>query len=86
MARPEVTGRKADGNTGSARRRPQPRAPPSDFDCLSIDEFCARNSISRQLFYKMKEQMPLSFCIGTRRLITREAADRWRREREKESA
>jgi hypothetical protein len=71
MARPEVTGRKAFNQT-------------ADADAYSVDEFCARHRISPQLFYKLKPQglMPVTFNVGTRVLISREAAAAWRRERE----
>ncbi|TYL72061.1 hypothetical protein [Bradyrhizobium cytisi] len=73
MARPEVTGRK----TTHASPVDQP-------DAYSVDEFCARHRISPQLFYKLRPQglMPLTFNVGTRVLISREAAAAWRRERE----
>ena len=45
-------------------------------------EFCKRHGISPQLFYKFKNQMPATFRVGTRVLISREAAARWRAERE----
>ncbi len=53
-------------------------------DAYSVDEFCARHRISPQLFYKLKPQglMPVTFNVGTRVLISREAADAWRRARE----
>jgi hypothetical protein len=35
-----------------------------------------------QLFYKLRNQMPRTFNVGTRVLISREAAAAWRRERE----
>jgi hypothetical protein len=56
-------------------------------DAFSVEEFCARHRISPQLFYKMKPLglMPLSFKVGTRVLISREAAEAWRRERENAS-
>ena len=76
MARPEVTGRKialldvAD-----------------DADAFTVNEFCARHRISVQLFYKLKPQglMPVTFNVGTRVLISREAAAAWRRARETEA-
>jgi hypothetical protein len=74
MARLEVTGRK-----------PKQRDASDDTDAYSIDEFCSRHRISPQLFYKMKPQglMPRTFNVGTRVLISKEAAAAWRREREK---
>ena len=70
-ARPEVTGRKSAQHDAS-----------DDADAYSIDEFCARHRISVQLFYKLKPQglMPVTFRLGTRVLISREAAAAWRRE------
>ena len=72
MARAEVTGRKPQVNAAD------------HADAFSIDEFCARHRISPQLFYKLKPQglMPVTFNVGTRVLISREAAEAWRRERE----
>jgi hypothetical protein len=72
MARPEVTGRKiALLDTAD------------DADAYSVDEFCARHRISPQLFYKFRKQMPRTFNVGTRVLISKEAAAAWRRERER---
>lgn len=53
-------------------------------DAYSVDEFCTRHRISRTLFYKMKSEglMPATFKLGTRVLISREAAAAWRRARE----
>ena len=72
MARPEVTGRKPQVNAAD------------HADAYSIDEFCARHRISPQLFYKLRPLglMPATFNVGTRVLISREAAAAWRRERE----
>jgi hypothetical protein len=69
MARPEVTGRKLFHKI-------------EDADAFSVDEFCARHRISVQLFYKNRKQMPRTFNVGTRVLISKEAAAAWRCERE----
>lgn len=71
MARPEVTGRKPTHLNAT-----------NDADAYSVDEFCARHRISVQLFYKNREQMPRTFNVGTRVLISKEAAAAWRRDRE----
>jgi hypothetical protein len=71
MARPEVTGRKPTQFNAT-----------DDADAYSVQEFCTRHRISPQLFYKFREQMPVTFNIGSRVLISREAAAAWRRERE----
>jgi hypothetical protein len=72
MVRPEVTGRKATNMTALG-----------DADAYSVDEFCARHRISPQLFYKHRKQMPRTFNVGARVLISKEAAAAWRRERER---
>jgi hypothetical protein len=71
MARPEVTGRKIASLEAA-----------DDVDAFSIEEFCRRHRISVQLFYKNRKQMPRSFKIGSRVLISKEAAAAWRRQRE----
>ena len=74
MARPEVTGRKIALLDVA-----------DDVDAFSVNEFCRRHRISVQLFYKMRDQMPATFNVGTRVLISKEAAARWRAEREQAS-
>jgi hypothetical protein len=72
MARPE-------------KARPEPAA--LDYaDAYSIQEFCQRHRISVQVFYKHPHLMPATFNIGKRRLISREAATRWRAAREAAAA
>jgi len=64
----------------TSRRRPQPLP---QLDCLSIDQFCERHGISRPHYYRLREHglTPVEFRLGTRVLITREAAQAWRAER-----
>jgi len=71
MARPEITGRKSAHLDAAG-----------DADAYSVSEFCARHRISHQTFYKFREQMPVTFRIGSRVLISRESAAAWRRARE----
>jgi predicted DNA-binding transcriptional regulator AlpA len=56
---------------------------------LSIPEFCEAHGISEGMFYKMKKQnrslTPREMKIGTRTLITFEAAAKWLAERESAS-
>ncbi len=78
MARPEVTSGKIAVSGKSAAL--------VDVDAYSVEEFCRRHRISVQAFYKHSDLMPKSFYVGSRRLISREAAAAWRREREKASA
>jgi hypothetical protein len=56
-----------------------------DADAFSVAEFCERHRISIQLFYKNREQMPRTFNVGARVLISKEAAAAWRREREQDA-
>jgi hypothetical protein len=63
--------------------RAKPTIPLDDdeLDCLSVEQFCDRNGFSVKAFYKHFAMMPPSFLVGSRRLITRENNERWRRER-----
>jgi hypothetical protein len=51
-----------------------------DADAFSIREFCRRHGISESFYFKLKEQNcgPREMRIGSRVLISREAAKRWR--------
>ena len=52
---------------------------------MSIRQFCAQHGgISEDLFYKMQREGwgPAVMRVGSRTLISHEAAERWRRERE----
>jgi hypothetical protein len=71
MARPEVTGRKLSAVVAD------------EVDAFSVAEFCRRHRISVQLFYKFKDDMPVTFRVGTRVLVSKESAARWRAERER---
>jgi hypothetical protein len=71
MTRSGITGRKSAHLTAA-----------DDADAFSVGEFCARHRISQQLFYKFRKQMPATFRIGSRVLISRESAAAWRRARE----
>jgi hypothetical protein len=81
--RPEVTARKI-GVKSAKPGAHRVRGPPAtdDADAFSVAEFCRRHGISPQLFYKFKNEMPATFRVGTRVLISKEAAAAWRRERE----
>jgi hypothetical protein len=74
MARPEVTGRKIASLEAA-----------DAVDAFSVEEFCRRHRISVQLFYKNRKQMPRTFNVGTRVLISKEAAAAWRHQREQAS-
>jgi hypothetical protein len=55
---------------------------------FSIDEFCAGHGISRAMFYVLKKtgKAPVEMKVGTRVLISIEAAAAWRRQMEVEAA
>jgi hypothetical protein len=54
---------------------------------FTIKTFCALENISVPMFYKLDQQgeAPDSYYVGTRRLISPEAALRWRRTRERKA-
>jgi hypothetical protein len=75
MARPEVTGKKL---TSLESETPPPRM------AFSIREFCYSHNISEDFYFKLKRQGqgPVEMKVGTRTLISIEAAADWRRARE----
>jgi hypothetical protein len=58
--------------------------PFDDADAYSIEEFCRRHRFSVPQYYKLRQERltPAEFRVGTRVLISKEAAARWRAERE----
>jgi hypothetical protein len=83
MARPEVTGRKeAAAGATKVVTGSMPTGPPADVDAYSLSEFARRHGVSLKTLYKHPELMPDCFFVGTRRLVSRESAARWRRQRE----
>jgi hypothetical protein len=70
--------------------KPQPHKPQpprldaglADALAYSVAEFCRLHRFSIQLFYKSPHLMPTTFRVGNRILISKEAAARWRAERE----
>ena len=70
MARAEVTGRKL--------------AP----GAFSIAEFCEAFRLSESMYFKLRTQGlgPREMQVGTRRMISFDAAARWQRERERATA
>jgi len=57
-------------------------------DAYTILEFCERHNLSRSAFYNAVKagQGPRLIKVGTKVLISREAAAAWRREREAATA
>jgi hypothetical protein len=72
----------------STNREPPARADRVATAAYSIDEFCAAHRISTSMFFKLKSQglAPAEMHVGTRRLISVEAAAAWRRARETAAA
>ncbi len=70
------------------RRSHRARAPPDDdatADAYSIAEFCRRHAISESFYFQLQATGlgPRVMRIGGRVLISREAAQRWRKTRER---
>ena len=59
-----------------------------EADAFSLARFCRRHGISVQMYYKLANQglAPTTFNVGTRVLVSKEAAAAWRRAREAASA
>jgi predicted DNA-binding transcriptional regulator AlpA len=49
--------------------------------CYSVDEFCSAHAISRAMFYKLRAdgKAPPTMAVGSRTLVSYEAAADWRR-------
>jgi hypothetical protein len=71
LARRPTTGRKAQS------------APPA-FGAYSISSFCQAHALSEAMYFKLRSQglAPAEMAVSRRRLISTEAAARWRRQRE----
>jgi hypothetical protein len=69
MAGPEITGRKVVADAVAA---------------FTIAEFCRAHRISQSMYFKMRNQGlgPREMAVGSRRLISQEAAAEWRKARE----
>jgi hypothetical protein len=66
----------------STRDERPPMAVPAA--AYSIREFCAAHRLSESMYFKLRNQGlgPDEMSVGSRRIISFEAAERWRRERE----
>jgi hypothetical protein len=81
MARTTNEKKKKDDKP-SYRRNPV-RANP-DALAMSIENFCELHGFSQDMFFKMQREGwgPDTIKVGARTLITREAAAKWRRQRQ----
>jgi len=69
-------------------KRKAARPDHSELDAFSVAQFCRRHGIARATFYKLQAQRraPRVMKVGSRTLISREAAAAWRAAREAEGA
>jgi hypothetical protein len=83
-ARPEVTGKKTTKKADPPKYRRRPVSADLNSLAMSIREFCRLHGISEDQFFKMQREGwgPLTMKVGSRTLISAEAAAEWRRKRE----
>ena len=64
--------------------RPPIRCARVPLSAYSIREFCAAHRLSESMYFKLRHQGlgPDEMSVGSRRIISVEAAERWRRARE----
>jgi hypothetical protein len=84
LVMPSETNQPPDSRAAPKHRRVRYAGrPPSDddIDAYSIAEFCRRHGLSESFFFKLRArgEGPAMIAVGTRRLITREAAKAWRK-------
>jgi hypothetical protein len=88
MARGEVTGKKLRTNDAAEKQEKQPSfhaSPPPPFArAFTIAEFCKAHRISQTTYFELKKsgEGPDEMAAGRRRIISQEAAARWRKARE----
>jgi predicted DNA-binding transcriptional regulator AlpA len=65
-----------------------PQSIVGDADAFSVDQFCKRHGICRAHFYNLAKagRAPRIMKVGSRTLISREAAAEWRRQMEADAA
>jgi hypothetical protein len=83
MAKVKATGRKSKATArGSSKRRRRDLGLPTH--AFSVPEFCDAHRISKARYYELKQQglTPVEMVVGRRRIISHEAAEQWRRQRE----
>lgn len=58
------------------------------LECFTREEFCAAHRIGRTTYHELRKsgKGPDEIKIGTRKLITKESAARWRAARDAEAA
>jgi hypothetical protein len=75
---------KSTSVTKPTHQMPMPRGPPPPRAAFTVPEFCEAHRISVAKYYEIKKQGwgPVEMEVGRRRLISYEAAAKWRRKRE----
>lgn len=65
-----------------------PMSDAAEGDAMSIETFCRRHGFSRAMYYIMRDKgrAPREIKVGTRVLISREAAAEWRRRMERDAS
>jgi hypothetical protein len=88
MARTEITGRNPRSTSTAGRRSYFPEQPQTPPACFTVKTFCAAHDLSESFYFKLKNQGlgPREMRVGSRVLITFEAAAAWRAEREAASS
>lgn len=89
MGRGEVTDSKPGASADPiGKPPPKPAAPPPPRLAMNIPEFCEAFRISEDFYFKLKRQGqgPREMKVGKRTLISVEAANEWRIERERATA
>jgi hypothetical protein len=89
MARSEVTGKKPRAAPGKPKGLGWATSPPPAFaTAFTVEEFCRAHRISSATYYEMKKVGlgPEEMEVGRRRIISIEAAARWRKAREAAAA
>src|SRR5262245_13315041 len=88
----KITGARTTNNKNKKRRpaatQRLARPPPIDPDAFTIDQLCQRHGVSHSVYYRLKAKGlgPREIKLGTKVLITKEAAAEWRAAREAETA
>jgi len=88
MARGEVTGKKPRTEAKSKGLGWATSPPPAFATAFTVEEFCRAHRISSATYYEMKKAGlgPDEMEVGRRRIISIEAAARWRKAREAAAA
>ena len=89
MARGEVTGKKPRAAQVEPKEPGWATSPPPAYaTAFTVEEFCRAHRISGATYYELKKagQGPDEMAAGRRRIISFEAAARWRKAREAAAA